>query len=81
VFVVDAMTDRDAEAHGHTVEKIFPRLGQVDITENVLKLAIVRCLDTGDLVTQRGALIQEASFLEKPVTRSSLLKKVCSTFA
>jgi two-component system, cell cycle sensor histidine kinase and response regulator CckA len=34
---------------------------------------------TGDLVSQRGVLLQEASFLEKPFTRSSLLKKVYST--
>jgi nicotinamidase-related amidase len=37
-LVVDAMTDRDGDAHRHSVEKIFPRLGQTDITENVLKL-------------------------------------------
>ncbi len=38
VLVVDAMTDRDADAHGHSVEKIFPRLGQTDTTDNVLKV-------------------------------------------
>jgi nicotinamidase-related amidase len=37
-LVVDAMTDRDAEAHRYSVEKIFPRLGETDTTENVLKL-------------------------------------------
>lgn len=37
VFVVDAMTDRDAETHRHSVEKIFPRLGEIDTAENVLK--------------------------------------------
>ena len=37
VFAVDAMTDRDAEAHRHSVEKIFPRLGEVDTTDNVLE--------------------------------------------
>lgn len=37
VLVVDAMTDRDAEAHRHCVEKIFPRLSETDTTENVLK--------------------------------------------
>jgi nicotinamidase-related amidase len=37
-FVVDAMTDRDADAHRHSVEKIFPRLGETDTTDNVLKL-------------------------------------------
>ena len=38
VLVVDAMTDRDAEAHRQSVEKIFPRLGETDTTENVLKM-------------------------------------------
>ena len=38
VFVVDAMTDRDAEVHRHSIEKVFPRLGETDTTENVLKL-------------------------------------------
>jgi nicotinamidase-related amidase len=38
VFVVDAMTDRDADSHRHSVEKIFPRLGETDTTDNVLKL-------------------------------------------
>jgi nicotinamidase-related amidase len=38
VLVVDAMTDRDAEAHRHSVEKIFPRLGERGTTENVLKM-------------------------------------------
>jgi nicotinamidase-related amidase len=36
-LVVDAMTDRDADAHRHTVEKIFPRLGETDTTDNLLK--------------------------------------------
>ena len=38
VFVVDAMTDRDADSHRHSVEKMFPRLGETDTTDNVLKL-------------------------------------------
>lgn len=38
VFVVDAMTDRDLDTHRHCVEKVFPRLGETDIAENVLKL-------------------------------------------
>jgi nicotinamidase-related amidase len=37
VFVADAMTDRDADAHRLSVEKIFPRLGETDTTANVLK--------------------------------------------
>jgi nicotinamidase-related amidase len=38
VLFVDAMTDRDADAHRHSVEKIFPRLGETDPTDNLLKL-------------------------------------------
>jgi nicotinamidase-related amidase len=37
VFAIDTMTDRDAETHRHCVEKIFPRLGETDTTENILK--------------------------------------------
>jgi nicotinamidase-related amidase len=37
-LVVDAMTDRDAEAHRHSVEKIFPRISETAMTEDVLKL-------------------------------------------
>jgi nicotinamidase-related amidase len=37
VLVVDAMTDRDADSHRVSVEKIFPRLGETDTTNNVLK--------------------------------------------
>jgi nicotinamidase-related amidase len=37
VLVVDAMTDRDADAHRHSVEKIFPRLGETAKTDDVLK--------------------------------------------
>jgi nicotinamidase-related amidase len=38
VLVVDAMTDRSADAHSYSVEKIFPRLGERDTTDNVLKM-------------------------------------------
>jgi nicotinamidase-related amidase len=37
VVVVDAITDRDADAHRHCIEKVFPRIGETDTTENVLK--------------------------------------------
>ncbi len=37
VLVVDAITDRDAESHRHTVEKIFPRLGETETSDNVLR--------------------------------------------
>jgi nicotinamidase-related amidase len=38
VFVVDAITDRDADAHRYCVGKIFPRLGETSTTGNVLKV-------------------------------------------
>jgi nicotinamidase-related amidase len=38
VLVVDAMTDRDADAHRHSVEKVFPRIAETDTTDNMLKL-------------------------------------------
>jgi nicotinamidase-related amidase len=41
-LAVDAMTDRDADAHRHSVEKIFPRLGETDTTDRVLKLLAER---------------------------------------
>lgn len=37
-LVVDAMTDMDLDAHRHSVEKIFPRLGETAKTDDVLKL-------------------------------------------
>jgi nicotinamidase-related amidase len=37
VFVVDAMMDRHADVHQHSVEKVFPRFGETETTENVLK--------------------------------------------
>jgi len=37
-LVTDAMTDRDADAHRHSVEKIFPRLGETALTDDVMKL-------------------------------------------
>src|SRR5271154_1699889 len=40
VLVTDAMTDRSDDAHRHSVEKIFPRLGETDTTENVLKFVV-----------------------------------------
>jgi nicotinamidase-related amidase len=38
VLIADAMTDRDGEAHRHSIEKIFPRLGETANTAEVLKL-------------------------------------------
>jgi nicotinamidase-related amidase len=38
ITIVDAMTDRNADAHRHCVEKIFPRISETDTTDSVLKL-------------------------------------------
>ena len=38
VIVVDAVTDRNADAHRHCVEKIFPRISETDTSDSVLKL-------------------------------------------
>jgi hypothetical protein len=32
------MTDLNAEAHRHTVERIFPRIGETETTEGVLEV-------------------------------------------
>jgi len=37
-FVVDAMTDRDPDNQRHSVEKVFPRFGEIARTEDVLTL-------------------------------------------
>lgn len=38
VLVTDAMTSRDADTHNHTVQRIFPRLGETGTTDEVLEL-------------------------------------------
>jgi nicotinamidase-related amidase len=37
-LAVDAMSDRDAETHGHSVERIFPRLGEVGTTAEIVDM-------------------------------------------
>jgi len=37
-LVVDAMNDRDSDSHRHSVEKIFPRLGETATADDVLNL-------------------------------------------
>ncbi len=37
-LVADAMADRDADTHRHSVEKVFPRLGETTTTDELLKL-------------------------------------------
>ena len=38
VFVIDAVTNRDADAHKNSMERIFPRMAETDTTESVLKM-------------------------------------------
>lgn len=40
-LVTDAMTDRDADNHRHSVEKIFPRIGERATTAEVLDLLAI----------------------------------------
>jgi nicotinamidase-related amidase len=37
-LISDAMTDRDPDNHSHAIGKIFPRLGEVTTTEEVLAM-------------------------------------------
>jgi nicotinamidase-related amidase len=37
-LVVDAMTDRNADAHNNSITRIFPRLGETGTTQEVLDL-------------------------------------------
>jgi nicotinamidase-related amidase len=37
VLATDAMTDRDADAHANSVERIFPRLGETATTAEILE--------------------------------------------
>ena len=34
----DAMADRDAESHRHSVERVFPRLGETGTTAEIIEL-------------------------------------------
>ena len=36
VFATDAMTDMSAENHAHSTDKIFPRLGELDTTAEIV---------------------------------------------
>jgi len=37
-FASDAMTDLDADAHQHSLKKIFPRMGEIDSTGAIIAL-------------------------------------------
>ena len=38
VLATDAMADRDADAHAHSVQRIFPRLGETAATGDILAM-------------------------------------------
>ena len=37
-FITDAMADRDEITHRHSIEKIFPRIGECGTTDDMLRL-------------------------------------------
>jgi nicotinamidase-related amidase len=37
-LAVDAMTDRNSEAHDYSIKKVFPRLGETGTTEEIVNL-------------------------------------------
>jgi nicotinamidase-related amidase len=37
-FASDAMTDMIAEAHQHSISRIFPRMGEVDTTDKIIEV-------------------------------------------
>ncbi|MDO8188783.1 isochorismatase family protein [Conexibacter sp. JD483] len=41
-LVTDAMTDRDIALHDHSVQRVFPRLGETGTTEELLALLAAR---------------------------------------
>lgn len=42
VLVTDAMTDRDPDTHRHSIDKIFPRIGEAATTAEVLQRLTAR---------------------------------------
>jgi isochorismate hydrolase len=39
---VDAMTDRSAEAHENSIRRIFPRLGETGMTQDIIGMLQAR---------------------------------------
>jgi nicotinamidase-related amidase len=37
-LAIDAMTDASAEAHAHSIQKVFPRIGETGATEDVIAI-------------------------------------------
>lgn len=44
VFVTDAMTDVDRDAHRYCIENVFPRFGETGSTDTVLKALVQTCV-------------------------------------
>jgi nicotinamidase-related amidase len=44
VFVADAMTDLDRDAHQYCIENVFPRFGETGSTDAVLKALVQTCV-------------------------------------
>ncbi len=58
VLVVDAMTDLSSDAHRHSIEAIFPGLGETATTDDVLTLLAERpALTARDRASSRPASI------------------------
>lgn len=53
-LVVDAMTDLSADAHRHSVETIFPRLGETVTTDDVIRSLANRTHRQGPLLAARN---------------------------
>jgi nicotinamidase-related amidase len=59
IFVEDAITDVDAASHAHTFGKIFPHLGEIATTEQLVGTLISRSASrTGSTVLAAGAAVR-----------------------
>ena len=59
IFVEDAITDVDAAAHAHTFTKIFPHLGEIATTEQLIGTLISRSASrTGSTALAAGTAVR-----------------------
>jgi hypothetical protein len=47
-LAVDAMTDRGADAHRNSVERVFPKLGECGTTEDIIALLPTRATQVAE---------------------------------
>ena len=78
-LVVDAMTDLHADAHRHSVEKIFPRLGELATTDDVVfrshRVPLMLCRGSlPQLITMQSRRLQEPSGFALPRLRPRQLR-------